>query len=287
MDSNVIYFERASLKHQELIFAWLLEPHMLEYWDNSQEHKDDIQNFIHGRRQHYFYGTTQYWIGYVTNQPFSIIISDRIRENQEDLTDLHRKHLSKTGHTIALDFGIGNKNYLSQGLAASTLQAFTEFYQTHIDPKADTFFIDPDQNNLRALHVYEKAGFKMVGFYHVKEGFFKEQQSCLMVKNMTQFILNENAYCIEYFYAKSGFKEKLIESLLNLVKLTKTEEGCLQYELIQDNNNADLIILLVKFETQEQMKKHENQNYIKVFAENEMQQYCEKFVWNEGNGIGY
>jgi hypothetical protein len=36
---------------------------MQEFWDNGQEHKDDIINFIHGRKQHYFYGTTQHWGG--------------------------------------------------------------------------------------------------------------------------------------------------------------------------------------------------------------------------------
>lgn len=104
---------------------------------------------------------------------------------------------------------------------------------------------------------------------------------------MTPFKLNENAYCIEYFYAKASCKEKLIESLLKLVKQTRAEDGCLQYGLIQDDNNPDLIILLVKFKTIEQIKKHESRNYIKAFAENEMQQYCEKFVWNEGNGIEF
>ena len=97
--------------------------------------------------------------------------------------------------------------------------------------------------------------------------------------------INENAYCVEYFYAKSGCREKLIESLLKLVKPTKAEKGCLQYDLIQDQQNPDLIILLVKFANQEQMKNHENQTFIKAFAENEMEQYCEKFVWNDGKGI--
>ncbi len=176
-----IHFEKAATQHQDMIFSWLSEPHMQEFWDNSQEHKDDILNFIHGRKQHYFYGTTQYWVGYIDNQPFCFLLSDQMLREQNDLSDLHREYLSKTGHTISLDFGIGNKNFLAKGLAAPTLKAFTEFYKNKIDSNADTFFIDPNTNNPRAFHVYEKAGFKMVGYYYAKQGFFKEEKSCLMV----------------------------------------------------------------------------------------------------------
>lgn len=179
-----ISFEKASLKHKDIIFAWLSEPHMQKFWDNSQEHKDDILNFIHGRQQHYFYGTTQYWVGYIDSQPFSFILSDQLLSSQ-NLSDIHRKYLSKAGHTIGLDFGIGHTAFLGKGFAAPTLEAFVEFYQNNIDPKADTFFIDPDKNNPRAIHVYKKAGFKMVGNFIPTEGAFKEQSSYLMVKQIS------------------------------------------------------------------------------------------------------
>ncbi|MBX3710201.1 MAG: GNAT family N-acetyltransferase [Gammaproteobacteria bacterium] len=180
-----IRFEKAATQHQDIIFSWLSEPHMQEFWDNSQEHKDDILNFIHGRKQYYFYGTTQYWIGYINDQPFCFLLSDQILKNQNDLSDLHREYLSTNGHTISLDFGIGNKNFLGKGLAVPTLKAFTEFYKNNIDSNADTFFIDPNTNNPRAFHVYEKAGFEMIGYYYAKQGFFKEEKSCLMVKKFT------------------------------------------------------------------------------------------------------
>ena len=43
MNTPQISFEKASIKHQDMIFKWLAEPHMQEFWDNSQEHKDDLQ----------------------------------------------------------------------------------------------------------------------------------------------------------------------------------------------------------------------------------------------------
>lgn len=179
-----IHFEKAALSHKDLIFAWLEESHMKEFWDNSQEHKDDILNFMKGQKQHYFYGTTRYWVGFFENQPYSFLLSDEMHAEEEDLPDLHRAHLSKTGHTITLDFGIGNKAFLGKGLAALTLSAFVEFYKAQVDPQADMFFIDPDENNPRAKHVYAQAGFELVGEYKMGQGTFKDQRTYLMVKRI-------------------------------------------------------------------------------------------------------
>jgi RimJ/RimL family protein N-acetyltransferase len=178
---NQIHFEKATSKHQPIIFHWLDLPHMKEFWDNSQAHRDDILNFINGRKQQYFYGTTIYWVGYFGDQPFCFILSNPFLSTQE-MTQLHRSHLSASGHTIGLDFGIGNIDFLGKGFAAPTLELFTAFYRKNIDPKADTFFIDPDQNNPRATHVYIKAGFEMAGEFMMEKGFFKGQKSCLLVK---------------------------------------------------------------------------------------------------------
>ena len=97
--------------------------------------------------------------------------------------------------------------------------------------------------------------------------------------------LTKVVFCVEYFYAKAGYREQLIESLLKLVEPTRSEPGCLQYDLIQDNKDPNLIILLVKFTDKNTMAKHESQDFIKQFAENEMKHYCEKLIWNAGRGI--
>ena len=177
-----ICFERATLQHQDIIFKWLGEPHMMDFWDNSQAHKDDILNFIHGKKQHYFYGTTLYWISFIDQEPFSFLLSD-VLETDQDLSPLQRNHMSPSGRTITLDFGIGSTHYLGLGLAAETLKAFVDFYKTSVDPLADTFFIDPDENNPRATHVYQKAGFERVGDMAVTSGAFAGHRSHLMVKH--------------------------------------------------------------------------------------------------------
>lgn len=40
-----ISFEKATLPHKDLIFAWLEKPHVQEFWDNSSEHREDILLF--------------------------------------------------------------------------------------------------------------------------------------------------------------------------------------------------------------------------------------------------
>jgi quinol monooxygenase YgiN len=79
--------------------------------------------------------------------------------------------------------------------------------------------------------------------------------------------LGSAAYCVEYFYAKPGCRDQLVVGLLKLIKPTKAEEGCQQYDLLQDSKDPNLVILLVKFTDQETMKAHENSNFIQEFSE--------------------
>ncbi len=181
-----IHFEKATHQHKKVIFQWLAEPHM-KFWDNSQEHKDDILNFMDGRKtpSNYFCGTFLYWVCFADNVPFAFLLSDIIRPDQGDLSDLQRKYISKTGTTVGLDFGIGNPEFQGKGLAALTLRSFMEYYCANVDSKTDTFFTDPDIENPRAIHVYEKAGFELVGNFIMRNStFFKNQQSLLMIKKI-------------------------------------------------------------------------------------------------------
>ena len=74
---------------------------------------------------------------------------------------------------------IGNLKFLGQGLAAPTLQAFTEFMKNSIDRTIDTFIIDPKENNPRAIHVYQKAGFILIKKFDYLNG-----KNVIMVKKL-------------------------------------------------------------------------------------------------------
>lgn len=192
-----ITFKVAAKEDEKMIFSWLSEPHMIEFWDNSQEHKEDISNFIHGGKQRYLAGTTKYFIGLIDNMPFAFILGDMANDDQ-NLPAIQKDSMSKFGHTIFVDFGIGNKDYIGKGLASKTLEEFILYYQANIDSKADTFFIDPDENNPRAKHVYEKAGFKHVGEYQPTKGAFVGHTSVFMVKKFSPTVTLEPAMLNEY-----------------------------------------------------------------------------------------
>lgn len=182
-----IHFEKVQSHHKEVVLSWLEEPHMKEFWDNSQEHKDDIVNFINGRKEpsSYFGGIFTYWIGSIEGTSYSFILTAEVHPNEETL-ELWKDHLSQVGKTVSIDFGIGNKDFLGKGLAAPTLVAFTKFFKDNVDPKVDTLFIDPQDNNPRAYHVYEKAGFKVVGNYERDKHYwdFNGKRTYLMVKKI-------------------------------------------------------------------------------------------------------
>ena len=162
---------------------WLEQDHVREFWDNSQEHKDDIRIFAEGRLQasSYFDGVFDYWIGSHDAEQFCLLMTSRLASDDE-LPALWKQQLSKTGKTISIDFCIGDVRFLGKGLAAETLNRFIEFFRSNIESVSDTFFIDPDATNTKAQHVYAKAGFKPVGRYVMPSGVFNGHETLLMIR---------------------------------------------------------------------------------------------------------
>ena len=160
---------------------------MLEFWDTSEEHKNDILNFMDVRKtpSDYCDGRYTYWIGLADGAPFSLIMAI-IEYPGEDRPQLKEEFISKTGSTYGLDFCIGNKYFHGQGLAAPTIKAFTEFFKAEVDKEVDTFMIDPYDHNPRAKHVYAKAGFELVGDF-IMQGTLTDsdgKRAFLLVKKM-------------------------------------------------------------------------------------------------------
>lgn len=160
---GALHFEKANASHIDIIFSWLAESYVQEFWDNTQGHKDDILNFVGGRAEPSSYagGKYVYWIASCDHHPFAMLMT--IQETAEDhLDDIKLTHISKTGHTYGIDYMIGDKQYFGKGYGAKTLRAFLDFFRREFDPKADTFIIDPASDNPRAKHVYMQAGFEHI-----------------------------------------------------------------------------------------------------------------------------
>jgi thiamine kinase-like enzyme/RimJ/RimL family protein N-acetyltransferase len=158
-----LQFKKVNASDIDTIFAWLSEPIVQEFWDNTQGHKDDILNFIDGRitPSSYADGKYVYWIASCDGHPFAMLMT--IQETAEDhIDDIKLNHLSKTGHTYGIDYMIGNKNYFGKGYGAQTLSEFLDFFRKDFDVSADTFIIDPASDNPRAKKVYLRAGFEHI-----------------------------------------------------------------------------------------------------------------------------
>ncbi|PHQ78841.1 MAG: GNAT family N-acetyltransferase [Coxiella sp. (in: Bacteria)] len=167
----------------ELVYKWLEEQHVREFWDNSQAHRDDIKVFAEGRKvsSSYFNGIFDYWLGFVDGVPHALFLTSCYKSG-EHLPELHRQYIAKDESTYGIDYCIGNISYFGTGHGSPTLLAFTDFFYK-INDNVSSFLIDPDESNPRAIHVYEKAGFKRVGLFVMEEGVFKGQASVLMVKS--------------------------------------------------------------------------------------------------------
>ncbi|ARN84371.1 hypothetical protein GQ61_02435 [Candidatus Nucleicultrix amoebiphila FS5] len=179
-------FHSATLKDKDTIFEWLDNPHVQEFWDNSPQHRQDIENFMGGRqtRSPYFGGMNSYWVGLLDNHPYAFIITHEESE-KTDPPEIYKPYISKTGKTFGIDFCIGSKNHLGKGLAAPTLKAFMHYFIKAVEPKTDIFYIDPFINNPRAIHVYQKAGFKIVSEFTQQGGFFDQSKGVLMIKEIS------------------------------------------------------------------------------------------------------
>lgn len=98
-------FKKAILEHKEAIFSWLDEPHVKEFWDNSQAHRDDIEIFMADRKilSPYFGGMFSYWVGISEHEPYCLIMTHEELDTV-DVPDYFKPYLSKTGKTFGLDF---------------------------------------------------------------------------------------------------------------------------------------------------------------------------------------
>jgi predicted acetyltransferase/RimJ/RimL family protein N-acetyltransferase len=161
--TNKITFEKASSLYKEIIFSWLAKPHVQEFWDNTQAHKDDILNFMSDRKEpsNYCDGKYIYWIALDSGKPYAMLMTIA-NTLKDELSDRLLELLSKTGHTYGLDYMIGCAEHIGKGYGAKTLIEFIDFFRESFDKKADTFMIDPAADNPRAKRVYEKAGFKHI-----------------------------------------------------------------------------------------------------------------------------
>jgi ribosomal protein S18 acetylase RimI-like enzyme len=131
-------FAHAKPSQRGLLHQWFEQKHISEWM-----HGIGLQSTLNGLER-FFCGesTTTYWIGYDKNVPFAFLITSP--EGKDAMT---------------LDLFICDVAYLGKGLAVPMVKEFL----TSQFPHVKRVLIDPEATNTRAIHVYQKVGFKIVG----------------------------------------------------------------------------------------------------------------------------
>jgi quinol monooxygenase YgiN len=67
--------------------------------------------------------------------------------------------------------------------------------------------------------------------------------------------------------AKKDSVELVKSELLKLIEPTRGEEGCIQYDLHQDNENPEVFLFFENWESRELWQVHMNSDHLKAYME--------------------
>lgn len=151
-------FIHSEKRFQEAILEWFRSEHVKEffYGDGLQNTLDNISLYFEGKNNNGKY-SFDHWIALLDDKPFAFLMTSPI-EGPYDPVHINKKWYIEGEPTFALDLLIGPEKYLGKGLAHKMIQNFI------LDKfsNASFFITDPAKNNHKAIHIYEKAGFKAV-----------------------------------------------------------------------------------------------------------------------------
>lgn len=172
--SENITFEKLDKKYYQILKDWWHSERVKQFWDNSSEMEEDVDNYVvNGQKTFY-----DYYIGLYNGVPYALVMTSEQKE--DDYYEYYKNYLSKTGKTYAINFMIGNEEFVGKHLSSITLRTFIEQYS---DEEADRFIIDPEFDNDIAFKCYKGAGFVDVDEYTVKDGYFKGKKLHLMIRD--------------------------------------------------------------------------------------------------------
>jgi len=169
---------------RELIHQWLQQDYISE-WIHGQ----GLQNTLSGLEKFFQYQAqgkgldrqaeiTQHWMGYDGDEPVVYLLTSNVLKNADDA---YAKYCKLDGLAITLDIFIGNTEYLGKGLASTIIK---EFLLSQFSDVSEVF-IDPEKSNVRAFHVYQKVGFRVVGEFIAP---WHPVPHCIMKLEMGNFI---------------------------------------------------------------------------------------------------
>lgn len=131
-------FQPVREEQKPLIHAWIAQDHIRAWLHGKglQNTVEDLDKFFHGT------SWGGHWIAYDQEIPFAYLLTSQEGED-----------------AITLDLFICNLHYLGKGFAVPMIQEFLISQFSH----KKWVTIDPEATNTRAIHVYQKAGFRLIG----------------------------------------------------------------------------------------------------------------------------
>jgi len=151
--------------HFPFLLKWLAADHVRKWWDHDITWTPELiatkyTSYTHGMKDGksihaYIICARETPIGYI--QYYNIHDFPRDAVLPDDLP----------AKSAALDFYIGDTDYLRKGYGTASLKAFCEEI---IWTQFDACFVDPEPDNIAAIKTYEAAGFERInsGVYMAK-----------------------------------------------------------------------------------------------------------------------
>lgn len=77
-----------------------------------------------------------------------------------------------------------------------------------------------------------------------------------------------NLTVVAHITAKSDKIEYVKQQLIDVIKPTLAEDGCIQYDLHQDNNNPELFVFYENWQSKELLLQHLNSPHLQQLGAN-------------------
>lgn len=155
-----ISFESLTALHFPLMLKWLETTHVKAYWDKDISYTEDLvkekyASYVDGYKlEKGVQKAIHSYIIYIDNNPIGYI---QIYNAYDFARKVPLINLPKS--LAAIDFFIGDINYIGKGLGVEILKVFD--YQGY-----KNILVDPEMDNIVAIKIYKKAGFKKVNNTH-------------------------------------------------------------------------------------------------------------------------
>lgn len=177
-DKTLFSFRQVEKADHALAKDWLHTPHVNEFYygEGLQNTLNNLALSVNGKHHNGRY-TFYHWIGFYDKTPFAFLMTSPI-EGPYDPSDPYNKWQQSGERIITLDLLIGESAFLGKGLSCPMITSFLEQHCAEMTK----ILIDPAQNNPKAVHVYEKAGFKKVESF--LPDFDPETPHWMMIKHL-------------------------------------------------------------------------------------------------------